>query len=83
MDLTVPGGMGGRDAVRELLAIDPAARVLVSSGYSEDPIMAAPRSYGFRAGLVKPYRPDELAAKLSEVLASDAASPESAPAPPG
>jgi len=77
--------MGGKEAVREVLALDPAARVLVSSGYSEDPIMAEPRSYGFRAGLVKPYRPDELAAKLHEVLASDAGPPASAAptAPPG
>ena len=39
MDLTIPGGMGGREAVVEVLAIDPQAKILVSSGYSNDPIM--------------------------------------------
>ncbi len=54
-DLTVPGGMGGRDALQELLRIDPQVRAVASSGYSSDPIMANPRTYGFRASLPKPY----------------------------
>jgi signal transduction histidine kinase/ActR/RegA family two-component response regulator len=54
-DLTVPGGMGGRDALQELLRIDPGVRAVASSGYSSDPIMANPRAYGFRASLPKPY----------------------------
>jgi CheY-like chemotaxis protein len=68
MDLTVPGGMGGKEAVQEILAIDGRARVLVSSGYSDDPIMANPQSFGFVGGITKPYDLDDLARKLSGAL---------------
>ncbi len=70
MDLTIPGGMGGEDAVKEILAINPAARVLVSSGYSTDPIMANYRKYGFCGAIVKPYQMKELNASIQEVLLS-------------
>jgi two-component system, cell cycle sensor histidine kinase and response regulator CckA len=66
MDLTVPGGMGGREATRRLLELDPAAKVVVSSGYSDDPVMANFRQHGFREMLAKPYR----VADISTVLAS-------------
>ncbi len=66
MDLTVPGGMGGKEAIVKLLAIDPAVRAIVSSGYSEDPVMADFRAYGFRGVAIKPYRIRE----LSEVVAA-------------
>jgi len=66
MDLTVPGGMGGREAIGKLLAIDPAVRAIVSSGYSEDPVMADFRAYGFRGVAIKPYRIRE----FSEVVAA-------------
>jgi PAS domain S-box-containing protein len=56
MDLTIPGGMGGKEAVRELLKIDPNVKAIVSSGYSNDPIMSNYRDYGFRAVLSKPYK---------------------------
>ena len=59
MDLTIPGGMGGKDAVKELLAMDPNARVVVSSGYSSDPIMANFRDYGFCGAIAKPFNIDE------------------------
>ena len=55
MDLTITEGLGGRETIKELLAMDPAARVVVSSGYSNDPIMAEYQSYGFSAVLAKPY----------------------------
>jgi two-component system cell cycle sensor histidine kinase/response regulator CckA len=68
LDLTVPGGMGGKEAVRELLAIDPNARVIVSSGYSNDPVMSEYEKYGFMGLLEKPYRMQELRETLSRVI---------------
>ena len=68
MDLTIPGGMGGKDAVKALLAVDPRARVIVSSGYADDPVMASYAEYGFKGLLVKPYTQNELKAVLEQVL---------------
>jgi len=68
MDLTVHGGMGGRDALTKLLAIDPNVKAIVSSGYSNDPIMADFRKYGFRGVVTKPYRIKDLAETLRNVL---------------
>jgi PAS domain S-box-containing protein len=68
MDLTIPGGTGGREAIHRLLAIDPDAKVIVSSGYSTDPIMAHYRDYGFRGRLVKPSLMTELRGELSRVM---------------
>jgi len=55
LDLTVPGGMGGKEAVKEILTIDPTAKAIVSTGYYDDPIVANFRRYGFSGALVKPY----------------------------
>lgn len=60
MDLIIPGGMGGREAIAKLLALDPEVKAIVSSGYSSDPIMANYREYGFRYVLPKPYKMEEL-----------------------
>ncbi len=68
MDLTIPGGMGGREAVQELLKIDPQARVIVSSGYSNDPVMADYAKYGFRAAVAKPFTLSELRKAIGLVL---------------
>ncbi|MFH7320604.1 PAS domain S-box protein [Desulfurivibrio sp. D14AmB] len=68
LDLTIPGGMGGKEAARRLLEIDPAARLIVSSGYSNDSIMADFTGYGFRAAVVKPYSLQELLEALGRVL---------------
>ncbi len=68
MDLTIPGGMGGQDAVRELLAFDPDAKVIVSSGYSNDPIMANYQKHGFCATIVKPYQVNELEMIINKVI---------------
>ncbi|MEE8350454.1 MAG: ATP-binding protein [Acidobacteriota bacterium] len=69
MDLTIPGAMGGREAIVKLLEIDPQATAIVSSGYSEDPVMAAFRDYGFSGVLVKPFRLQQMAQVLEEAMA--------------
>lgn len=68
MDVTIPGGMGGEEAVARLLAVDPQARVIVASGYSRDPIVANFREYGFRAAIAKPFTVQDLSNVLREVL---------------
>jgi signal transduction histidine kinase/ActR/RegA family two-component response regulator/HAMP domain-containing protein len=70
MDLTIPGGMGGKKAVKEILALDPRARVIVTSGYSTDPIMANYSRYGFCGALVKPYEFKDLLKLIRERLKS-------------
>ena len=68
MDLTVPGAMGGRDAVAVLREYDPDLRAIVSSGYANDPVMASYREYGFSGYVVKPYKIEELRKALAEVM---------------
>jgi len=68
MDLTVPGGMGGEEAVKKLLNIDPEAKVIVSSGYSNSPVFADYTRYGFKACMPKPYDIEELKHILKKVL---------------
>jgi PAS domain S-box-containing protein len=68
MDLTIPGGMGGKEAIRRLRKIAPNVRAIASSGYSNDPIMANYQDYGFSAVIAKPYRPADLSAVLQSVL---------------
>lgn len=68
LDLTVPGGMGGRECMEALLKIDPHVRGIVSSGYSNDPVMANYRAYGFRAVVPKPYVVGSLADSITRVL---------------
>jgi PAS domain S-box-containing protein len=64
MDLTIPGAMGGKEAVQRLLKIDPKAVAIISSGYSNDPVMANFKDYGFKDVIGKPFT----AEKLSKVL---------------
>lgn len=68
MDLTIPGGMGGKEAVGKLREIDPTARVIVSSGYSNDPIMAEFRDYGFDGVAIKPYKVQALGKAVHDAL---------------
>ncbi len=67
-DLTVPGGMSGKEAIQQLVKIDPGIKAIVSSGYSNDPIMANFREYKFKGAIAKPYRTRELSILLHEVL---------------
>ncbi len=68
MDLTIPGGMGGKEAVKEILEVDPKARCIVSSGYSNDPVMANYASYGFKGVAEKPYSIESLLAVVAKAL---------------
>jgi PAS domain S-box-containing protein len=68
MDLTIPGGMGGREAVRKVLKIHPEARVIVSSGYANSPVMADFRQYGFQGVVSKPYVLATLSQTVQQVL---------------
>jgi PAS domain S-box-containing protein len=68
MDLTIPGGMGGKEAVQEILAINPEAKVIVASGYSNDPILANCREYGFQAAVTKPFDLADLSKAVRSVL---------------
>ena len=71
MDLTIPGGMGGRETMFRLLEIDPRARGIVSSGYANDPIMALFGDYGFSAVVPKPYQLDDLRTSLAQILSTE------------
>jgi len=68
MDLTIPGGMGGKETIRQLLSIDPQVTAIVSSGYSNDPIMSDFEGYGFSGVATKPYRIEKLSWVLHDVL---------------
>ena len=68
MDITIPGGMGGKDAVQQILKINPEAKVIVASGYANDPLMANYKEYGFKASIAKPFRMSELNKLINQVL---------------
>jgi PAS domain S-box-containing protein len=68
MDLTIPGDLGGIEAIGPILEIDPEARVVVSSGYSDNPAMAKYHEYGFKDLLEKPYTYEELQTVVKRVL---------------
>ncbi len=68
LDLTVPAGMGGKEAIAKLREIDPNVRGIVSSGYSHDPVMADHAAYGFVGVVAKPYTVKQLSETLARVL---------------
>jgi len=68
LDLTVRGGMGGKEALAKLLEIDPQIKAIVSSGYSDDPVMADCQKYGFSGVVGKPYKFSELGKILNQVI---------------
>ncbi len=68
MDLTIAGGMGGKDAVKKLIEIDPNVKAIVSSGYSKDPVMAEYRQFGFSGVIAKPFRIKDLSEAVHRVI---------------
>ena len=72
LDLTVRDGMGGRETVLRLKHIDPDVRAIVSSGYSQDPMMSRYRDYGFRGVVGKPYSMTELVQGIAQAVSDEA-----------
>lgn len=68
LDLTIPGGMGGRQAMEELLRLDPDVKAIVSSGYSNDQVLAQYQAHGFRGMISKPYDVADFADTVERVL---------------
>jgi PAS domain S-box-containing protein len=68
LDLAIPGGMGGKEVMQELTAIDPHVKGIISSGYLNDPIMKNFKNYGFSDILTKPYEANELDEKLQNII---------------
>ena len=68
LDLTIPGGIGGQEAVKEILQINPKAKVIVSSGYSNDPVMANYKDYGFSGVIIKPFKLKNVHAAIHSIL---------------
>ncbi len=68
LDLTIPGGMGGQEAVKGILQIDPEAKIIVSSGYADDPIIANDTDHGFKGVASKPYNLKKLSLVLAQLM---------------
>ncbi len=68
LDLTIQGGMGGKETIQKLLEIDPEVKAIVASGYSNDPVLENCQDYGFCEALAKPYRKDELGKAVEDAL---------------
>ena len=68
MDLTIPGGLGGKDTLVEIKRIDPSVKAIVVSGYSNDPVMANYKEYGFDDMLTKPYKFEDLTITVNRIL---------------
>jgi two-component system cell cycle sensor histidine kinase/response regulator CckA len=68
LDLTNNVGMGGVEAIKILLQIDPEIRAIVATGYSFDPVVSNFRAYGFRGAITKPFSMDELGKAVQEAL---------------
>lgn len=70
LDLTVPGGMGGKEAASQLLAVAPEAKIIASSGYTNDPVMSDYKLYGFVGVIAKPYQLREISDTLQSLMIS-------------
>jgi CheY-like chemotaxis protein len=71
LDLTIPGGVGGREAIHHLKDLDPNVVALVSSGYSNDQVIATPEQFGFKGMVAKPYNLSDLGKALDRALGND------------
>lgn len=69
LDLTVRGGMGGKEAIDGLAKVDPSVKAIVMSGYSDDPTLLNPQQYGFKAGMEKSFDIDQLVGTITRILA--------------
>jgi PAS domain S-box-containing protein len=70
LDLTLPGGMGGKEALKKLIEIDPTVNAIVSSGYATDATMSRYQDFGFRGVIAKPYEAAELGKIVHDVIGS-------------
>ncbi len=68
LDLTIRGGKGGEETIKELLKIDPEVKAIVSSGYANNPVLSNYREYGFRGVVTKPYKPNEMLQTIQEIF---------------
>ncbi|MCJ7685166.1 MAG: ATP-binding protein, partial [Desulfobacteraceae bacterium] len=68
LDLTIPGGMGGKECIEKLREIDPGVKAIVASGYADDPVMASFEDYGFTLAAAKPFSVEKLGQVLHHVL---------------
>ena len=68
MDLNIPGGMGGQETVLKILQLNPKAKIVVSSGYANDPVMSDYKKYGFCAALAKPFQFQELMTTIARLI---------------
>ena len=68
LDLTVKRGMGGRETLKKLIEIDPDIKAIITSGYTNDPVIAKYRDYGFLGAITKPYKANDLKELLEKVL---------------
>jgi two-component system, cell cycle sensor histidine kinase and response regulator CckA len=68
MDLTIPGGMGGKETMRRILELDPNVKAVVSSGYSHDPVLAEHQAFGFKGVILKPYTQEQVQAAVRKAL---------------
>jgi CheY-like chemotaxis protein len=68
LDLTIPGGLGGKETIKRLIEIDLQLKGIVSSGYSDDQVMANFKEYGFKGSIAKPYKIKEFSEVLHKVI---------------
>lgn len=68
LDLSIPNGMGGREAIQKLREYDPAVKAIISSGYSSDPVVLDFKGYGFSGVLSKPYKINDVKMILDQLL---------------